>query len=1186
MKRLIFEAQTLVVADVKNKVTRKEDSVPANMAPAERENRIAEQRKRLTGLRLRGEEEVGHNVYDLLLAMAEKDVLVYHGPEKFHTRRQELLNQKPSKQLAIDASSLVVKDKASEITCSTNTELEVVNALRRRALAFDLTQLCPYDTMNAYHAELIDHLTQPAPPGYSAVSLHQVLRADRQAFMLLSERLTTLKKDAAGKTAIEKELMNVLSHSSVCFHLLPLAKGAGPKPVPKAKAGADTNRKRSRSRSPANVRQPSKGKGGGKGKGSKNKRGRGPNVPEPLINKALQTKDQKRICWAFNLPNGCSKAAPGAACDRVLLTRVTKANQLYQVTCDIIRFCHQRNKLWSVENPGRSFMWLTTPFIQLLSEIAPLEVSFHHCRYGSSRRKLTKFLHNIAHFAELEKMCDGSREHEPWGQNPDGSWATSLEVAYPWELCRAIASKVALELQTKGIQCSPPCFALQESTLQSLRASTEIQPRKGIPPMVSEFLEVIQHPVAEPLPPHSRRLSTPHSGGLSASASLVHDGETVTIGIHRTPEQFVADASRVGHPTLVSSMFPEEMKKVVEHTVFTSQRTLAQERTAELRRWALLAEELQHENLELLNTISERRRDILQGKRLVLMEKLLKDAKHQDGNLIADIVRGFDLTGRLPKAHVSKSKLRPASIPCDELRKIARVCRQAMLQTVSSSGDDELDRGLMAATLKEKSKGFLDGPIGLDTLPEGATLTRRFAVKQKNKVRPIDNYKASMVNSSVTQTEGVTVHTVDHIAAMVALWMRLSSSADGDRGLKAKCWDLSDAYKQLPLSDHAFTHDSFLVVYDPELRGPSIYQQKVLPFGSIASVTSFLRLSLAIWKLGTELLSITWSSYFDDFLSLGEDGVEKHTDMVISFLFSTLGWRLASEKLVDFNSVCKVLGVQLDLSEVRLGVAALANTQERVAELVADLEQVLLSGTLSRKDGERLRGRLQFASGQIFGRSMRNHLKIMSDHIQSGRKVMSSVTAEALRAIKAKVAENIPRRVSGRLSDHVHVYVDASFESTGYSGVGGVLYSSEGKCLGCFSEQVDASLMSLILKEGQETAIQELEALAVLVAVSCMQEILTGFRVVLFSDSESVRGAFLKAWSGNQNCSKVLLEIFRLEEEVQSQFWIERVPSQSNPADPLSRQEMSSFTGVARTRCDIKQLWQKLVQVRGVAATN
>eukprot|EP00435_Cladocopium_sp_Y103_P015409 s326_g3.t1 len=58
MKRLVFEAQTLVVADVKNKVSKKEENIPTTMAPAERENRITEQRKRLTGLRLRGEEEV------------------------------------------------------------------------------------------------------------------------------------------------------------------------------------------------------------------------------------------------------------------------------------------------------------------------------------------------------------------------------------------------------------------------------------------------------------------------------------------------------------------------------------------------------------------------------------------------------------------------------------------------------------------------------------------------------------------------------------------------------------------------------------------------------------------------------------------------------------------------------------------------------------------------------------------------------------------------------------------------------------------------------------------------------------------------------------------------------------------------------------------------------------------------
>ena len=60
-----------------------------------------------------------------------------------------MLNKKPNKELAIDASQLIVREKNAELTCPTATEMEVVNALRRRALAYDLTQLCPYDLMNA-----------------------------------------------------------------------------------------------------------------------------------------------------------------------------------------------------------------------------------------------------------------------------------------------------------------------------------------------------------------------------------------------------------------------------------------------------------------------------------------------------------------------------------------------------------------------------------------------------------------------------------------------------------------------------------------------------------------------------------------------------------------------------------------------------------------------------------------------------------------------------------------------------------------------------------------------------------------------------------------------------------------------------------------------------------------------------
>lgn len=110
------------------------------LAPAERENRIEDQRLWLSGLRLRGDEEVAHQCFDAVLSMMEKDPLVHVGPERFVTRRHEL-------QIAIDAASLIVKDRRPPLTCPAVTELEVVNAFRHRALAFVLVRLrtseCP-----------------------------------------------------------------------------------------------------------------------------------------------------------------------------------------------------------------------------------------------------------------------------------------------------------------------------------------------------------------------------------------------------------------------------------------------------------------------------------------------------------------------------------------------------------------------------------------------------------------------------------------------------------------------------------------------------------------------------------------------------------------------------------------------------------------------------------------------------------------------------------------------------------------------------------------------------------------------------------------------------------------------------------------------------------------------------------
>eukprot|EP00435_Cladocopium_sp_Y103_P061364 s1087_g23.t1 len=584
--------------------------------------------------------------------------------------------------------------------------------------------------------------------------------------------------------------------------------------------------------------------------------------------------------------------------------------------------------------------------------------------FGSSRRKYTLLVHNVPALQELAVECDNSHEHEPWGATSHG-WATALETAYPWELCRAIGAKIALQLQQFGALCTTPSFALQTLQLENIRHDTGVQTSYRAAPLLSEFKEVISWPIDKPLPPFARPLSSPTVGNVASKNFR-------TIGVHRTPEEFVKEACKAKHPNTACDMLPEPMQAAIDFCASHSPDMLARERSDFLRRAVAKSKELEEEERKLKMGLSERRRTILAPKRMKLFQWMMEISEFGDKGLFEDVCSGFDLTGTLPESNTFAKKMRPASLPTDALRSVADKARQALLISMKGSGDAELDEGVYLATMKELDKGFLRGPVEPESLPPGATLTRRFGVVQGGKVPPIDDYKASLVNASVTQPEMVCLHSVDHIAGLGAQLIRAHARRGRNVSLLAKCWDLASAYKQVPLSEDAFKYDSFLVVFNPRTGKGEIFQQLVLPFGSIASVTAFLRCALAIWHIGSSLLHYTWTSYFDDFLSLTEESLGPHLEMCVSLFFQLLGWGLSLDKLVPYSTCCKVLGVELDLTKAPSGTFAIANTVSRKDELRDTLQQVLQEGFLGRSEAERLRGRLQFASNQLFGRRFRN----------------------------------------------------------------------------------------------------------------------------------------------------------------------------------------------------------------------
>ncbi len=86
--------------------------------------------------------------------------------------------------------------------------------------------------------------------------------------------------------------------------------------------------------------------------------------------------------------------------------------------------------------------------------------------------------------------------------------------------------------------------------------------------------------------------------------------------------------------------------------------------------------------------------------------------------------------------------------------------------------------------------------------------------------------------------------------------------------------------------------------------------------------------------------------------------------------------------------------MQIDLRRSGDLLCFVFNTEERVEELTKEIDDILTSKLLTRVEGERLRGRLQFASSQVFGRKFRRLLKVLSNHVTQGRKVFARSHAE------------------------------------------------------------------------------------------------------------------------------------------------------------------------------------------------
>ena len=164
-----------------------------------------------------------------------------------------------------------------------------------------------------------------------------------------------------------------------------------------------------------------------------------------------------------------------------------------------------------------------------------------------------------------------------------------------------------------------------------------------------------------------------------------------------------------------------------------------------------------------------------------------------------------------------------------------------------------------------------------------------------------------------------------------------------------------------------------------------------------------------------------------------------------------------------------------------------SNTESRVMEVCGTIRRVLEPGELRYKDAIRLRGRLQFADGQLFGRLGKLCMKAITEHACSQKSCKISYRCRSLLALFCNALEmGKPRIISLASSSNWFVFTDACFEPDHGSwkcGLGGILVDMTGRATQYFSLCLNDSQISDLGGSNKKTIIFEAEMVAVIVAI-------------------------------------------------------------------------------------------------------
>ena len=218
----------------------------------------------------------------------------------------------------------------------------------------------------------------------------------------------------------------------------------------------------------------------------------------PACGTASKAREKKLLKWVrkgFKVPVPLRSAKKPMGVDNLSgldKIRTELANQVYEKTAAIMKFCIEADVLCSLENPENSLFWIYPDILEIMEASVGTSITFSNCMHGGKRNKLTKWWSSKDVFSDLAVVCDQTHSHAQWNPIQQGQqliFPTAEEAAYPHLLCKRVIALVLEYVKVRGaVQPETLTEQLPNSEISSHRWVLDMLPKgKKQRPLVSEF---------------------------------------------------------------------------------------------------------------------------------------------------------------------------------------------------------------------------------------------------------------------------------------------------------------------------------------------------------------------------------------------------------------------------------------------------------------------------------------------------------------------------------------------------------------------------------------------------------------------------------------------------------------------------------------------------------------------------